>query len=122
MATGFLSRGLEMAAEYVQDRTTFGAPLSERQAHPVDAGRHLDRHQGHRAISYECAARADRGEEVRAYAAMASWSERTGPPVDGQDHADLRGIGEAMDFPVPHWYHQIRHGRIGGGTARSSGY
>jgi acyl-CoA dehydrogenase len=26
------------------------------------------------------------------------------------------GIGEAMDHPIPHWYHIIRHGRIGGGT------
>jgi acyl-CoA dehydrogenase len=26
------------------------------------------------------------------------------------------GMGEAMDFPIPHWYHQLRHGRIGGGT------
>jgi acyl-CoA dehydrogenase len=26
------------------------------------------------------------------------------------------GIGEAMDHPIPHWYHIIRHGRIGGRT------
>jgi acyl-CoA dehydrogenase len=70
-----------------------------------------------RAISYECAARADRGEEVRAYAAMAklagaNWGHRSLDKI----MQIFGGIGESMDFPIAHWYHQIRHGRIGGGT------
>jgi acyl-CoA dehydrogenase len=70
-----------------------------------------------RAISYECAARADLGEEVRAQAAMAklvgaNWGHRSMDKI----MQIFGGMGEAMDFPIPHWYHQIRHGRIGGGT------
>jgi acyl-CoA dehydrogenase len=117
MATGFLSRGLEMAVEYVQSRSTFGQPLSERQAIQwmlVDVLMDL---KSIRAISYECAARADRGEEVRAYAAMAklagaNWGHRSLDKI----MQIFGGIGESMDFPIAHWYHQIRHGRIGGGT------
>jgi acyl-CoA dehydrogenase len=117
MATGFLSRSLEMAVDFVRNRVTFGQPLSERQAIQwmlVDVLMDL---KSIRAISYECAARADRGEEVRAYAAMAklagaNWGHRSMDKI----MQVFGGIGEAMDFPIPHWYHQIRHGRIGGGT------
>jgi acyl-CoA dehydrogenase len=117
MATGFLSRGLEMAVEYVQNRSTFGQPLSERQAIQWMLVDVLMDIKSIRAISYECAARADQGEEVRAYAAMAklagaNWGHRS---MDKLMQV-FGGMGEAMDFPIPHWYHQIRHGRIGGGT------
>jgi acyl-CoA dehydrogenase len=117
MATGFLSRGLAMAAQYVQDRVTFGQPLSERQAIQWMLVDVLIDIKAIRAISYECAARADRGEDVRAHAAMAklvgaNWGHRSMDKL----MQIFGGIGEAMDFPIPHWYHQIRHGRIGGGT------
>jgi acyl-CoA dehydrogenase len=117
MATGFLTRSLEMASEYVQSRVTFGQPLSERQAIQWMLVDVLVDLKCIRAISYECAARADRGEDVRAYAAMSkllggNWGHRA---IDNIMQI-FGGIGEAMDFPIPHWYHQIRHGRIGGGT------
>jgi acyl-CoA dehydrogenase len=117
MATGFLSRGLELATEWASNRVTFGQPLSERQAIQwmlVDVFVDL---MSIRAISYECAARADRGEDVRAYTAMAklmgaNWGHRSMDKI----MQILGGAGEMMDTPIPHWYHQIRHGRIGGGT------
>lgn len=117
MATGFLSRGLDLATDYVQQRETFGLPLSERQAIQwmlVDVLLDL---KSIRAISYECAARADRGEDVRAYAAMAklvgaNWGHRS---IDKLMQI-FGGLGESMDFPIVHWYRQLRHGRIGGGA------
>ena len=117
MATGFLSRGLDLATDYVKQRTTFGLPLSERQAIQwmlVDVLLDL---KSIRAISYECAARADRGEDVRAYAAMAklvgaNWGHRS---IDKLMQI-FGGLGESMEFPIVHWYRQLRHGRIGGGT------
>jgi len=117
MATGFLSRSLDMATEYVQSRTTFGKPLSERQAIQWMLVDVLVDLKSIRAICYECAARADLGEDVRAYAAMsklmgANWGHRSMDKI----MQIFGGMGEAMDFPIPHWYHQIRHGRIGGGT------
>ena len=27
------------------------------------------------------------------------------------------GLGETMDMPIPHWYHSLRHARVGGGTS-----
>lgn len=117
LAAGILSRGLELAHAWVRERHTFGEPLSERQAIQwmlVDVFMDL---KCIRAISYECAARADAGEDVRTYAAMAkylggNWGHRS---VDKLMQI-FGGAGESTDHPIPHWYRLLRHGRIGGGT------
>lgn len=117
MATGFLTRGLEMAAEWAENRSTFGMPIAQRQAIQwmmVDVFLDI---KAIRAISYECAIRADRGEDVRAYAAAAkftggNWGHRSMDKV----MQILGGLGEVVDSPIPHWYRRLRHGRIGGGT------
>lgn len=117
LAAGILSRGLEMARNWVQERRTFGAPLSDRQAIQwmlVDVFVDL---KCIRAASYECAARADAGEDVRTYAALAkligaNWGHRS---VDRLMQV-FGGIGESSEHPIPHWYRLLRHGRIGGGT------
>jgi acyl-CoA dehydrogenase len=117
MGTGFISRGLEIAAEWAKARVTFGQPLSERQAIQWMLVDCLIDVKCIRAICYECAARADAGEDVRAYAAMAkyvgaNWGHRSLDRI----MQILGGMGESLDTPIPHWYHVIRHGRIGGGT------
>lgn len=117
MACGMLSRGLEMATEWAKERVTFGEPLAERQAIQwmlVDIFIDL---KCIRALSYECAAKADRGEDVRTYAAMAkfigaNWGHRS---VDKLMQI-FGGLGETLDMPIAHWYRVIRHGRIGGGS------
>lgn len=117
LAAGILSRGLEMGTDWVKERVTFGEPLAQRQAIQwmlVDIFIDL---KAIRAISYECAARADRGEDVRTYAAMAkfigaNWGHRS---VDKLMQI-FGGMGETLDMPITHWYRTLRHGRIGGGT------
>jgi acyl-CoA dehydrogenase len=117
MGTGYLTRGMEIATEWAKERVTFGQPLSERQAIQwmlTDVFMDL---KSIRAICYDCAARADAGEDVRTYAAMAkyvgaNWGHRSLDKI----MQILGGLGEDMDTPIPHWYHIIRHGRIGGGT------
>ena len=117
LATGILSRGLEIASEWATDRVTFGKPLSDRQAIQwmlVDVLLDL---KSIRALSYECAARADAGHDVRTEAAMAkfvgaNWGHRS---MDKLMQV-LGGMGETTEHPFPHWYRLLRHGRIGGGT------
>ena len=117
LATGILSRGLEIATEWAADRVTFGKPLKDRQAIQwmlVDVLLDL---KAIRALSYECAARADAGEDVRTLAAMAkfagaNWGHRS---IDRLMQV-LGGMGETTEHPFPHWYRILRHGRIGGGT------
>ncbi|HTX11677.1 MAG TPA: acyl-CoA dehydrogenase family protein [Solirubrobacteraceae bacterium] len=117
LAAGILSRGLELAREWVQGRETFGAPLSDRQAIQWMLVDVLVDLKCIRAAAYECAARADAGEDVRTYAALAkfigaNWGHRS---VDRLMQI-FGGIGESSEHPIPHWYRLLRHGRIGGGT------
>jgi len=117
MATGFLTRGLEMAVDWAKIRTTFGKPIAERQAIQWMLVDVLLDIKAIRAASYECAIRADRGEDVRTYAAVAkliggNWGHRS---MDNIMQV-LGGLGEVTETPIPHWYHGLRHGRIGGGT------
>ena len=117
LAAGMLSRGLELATDWARERVTFGQPLAERQAIQWMLVDILIDLKCIRALSYECAARADRGEDVRAYAAIAkligaNWGHRS---VDKLMQI-FGGLGETLDSPIPHWYHVIRHGRIGGGS------
>src|SRR3954468_1372167 len=69
-ALGKMQRSLDMSVDWAKQRVTFGKPLSERQAiqwHLVDM--HIDT-QALRSMTYEMAARADTGEDVRAEAAL----------------------------------------------------
>lgn len=69
------------------------------------------------ALTYQVAARADDGEDVRAEAAMVKmcstdWGARC---VDAaiQVHG---AMGESLELPLTLFYRYLRHGQIGGGT------
>jgi acyl-CoA dehydrogenase len=117
LATGALSRGLEIATDWAKNRVTFGQPLADRQAIQwMLTDIYIDL-KAIRALCYECAARADRGEDIRSYAALckfvgANWGHRSMDKI----MQILGGMGETTETPIPHWYRQLRHGRIGGGT------
>ncbi|MGE3619764.1 MAG: acyl-CoA dehydrogenase family protein, partial [Acidimicrobiia bacterium] len=101
LACGILSRGLEMATDWARERTTFGRPLADRQAIQwmlVDV--YIDL-KCIRAVSYECAAKADRGEDVRVEASMAkylggNWGHRS---IDKLLQI-FGGMGESTEFPI----------------------
>jgi acyl-CoA dehydrogenase len=117
LACGILSRGISMAVEWAKNRVTFGQPLSQRQAIQwmlVDC--YIDL-KCIRAVSYECAARADAGEDVRILGALskllgANWGWRSVDKI----LQIFGGLGESLEMPIIYWYRILRHGRIGGGT------
>jgi len=116
-ALGKMQRALDMSVEWAQNRVTFGKPLSERQAIQwklVDIYTDLT---ALRSLVYQMAARADRGEDMRAEAAMVKmcateWGARA------LDHAiQIHGaMGEALELPRTSFYRVLRHGQIGGGA------
>lgn len=118
LALGKMQRSLDMSIEWAKQRVTFGKPLSERQAvqwHLVDM--HIDI-QALRSMTYEMAARADRGEDVRAEAGLVKlcateWGTRC------VDHAiQVHGaMGESLDLPLTLFYRHLRHTQIGGGAS-----
>ena len=118
MALGILSRALEMAIDWAKQRITYGRPISDRQAIQwMLTDVYIDI-MNLRAVTRETAARADQGEDVRVEASMikycaGEWGCRS---IDKIMQV-FGGMGETLDMPIPHWYHLLRHARIGGGTS-----
>ena len=116
-ALGKMQRALDMSVDWAKQRTTFGKPLSERQAvqwHLVDM--YVDI-QALRSMTYEMAARADGGEDLRTEAALVKlcageWGARC------LDHAmQVHGaMGESLELPLTLFYRYLRHAQIGGGA------
>ena len=118
MALGILTRALEMAIEWSQQRVTYGRPIADRQAIQwMLTDVYMDI-VALRAVARETAARADAGEDVRVEASMVKyaageWGWRS---IDKIMQV-FGGLGETLDLPIAHWYHMLRHARIGGGTS-----
>jgi acyl-CoA dehydrogenase len=114
---GKMQRTLDMSIEWSKQRVTFGKPLSERQAVQWKL---VDMYVAIRALRnliYEAAARADKGEDMRAEAALVKlcatdWGARC---VD--DGMQLHGaMGQALELPLTLFYRYIRHAQVGGGA------
>ncbi len=116
-ALGKMQRALDMSISWAKQRVTFGKPIAERQAIQwklVDMYVDLTALQ---TMTYQMAARADAGEDIRAEAAMVKftsmeWGART------VDHAiQIHGaMGESLELPLTLFYRYLRHGQIGGGA------
>jgi acyl-CoA dehydrogenase len=118
MALGILSRALAMAIDWAKQRVTYGRPIADRQAIQwMLADVYIDI-MALRSLTRETARRTDRGEDVRVEASMVKycageWGWRS---IDKIMQV-FGGMGETVDLPIPHWYHMLRHARIGGGTS-----
>ena len=118
MALGILSRALEMAIDWAKQRVTYGRPIAERQAIQwMLTDVYIDI-MSLRSLTRETAARADNDEDVRVEASMikycaGEWGWRS---IDKIMQV-FGGVGETLDMPIAHWYHLLRHARIGGGTS-----
>ena len=117
LVLGKMQRALDMSVEWSKQRVTFGKPLAERQAIQWKL---VDMYVAIRAVrnlTYEVAARADAGEDVRTEAAMvklmaSEWGTRV---LD--DAIQIHGaMGESLELPLTLFYRYVRHTRIGGGA------
>jgi acyl-CoA dehydrogenase len=107
-----------MAIEHAKQRSTFGVPLSQRQAIQwmlADAEVEI---RAARWLIWEGAWKADRGEDARVEASIAKLysSEVLGRVVDAavQIHG---GYGVSKEFPLERWYREARVRRIGEGPS-----
>lgn len=116
-ALGKMRRALDMSVSWAKQRRTFGKAIAERQAIQwklVDMYVDLNALQ---ALTYQMAARADAGEDIRTEAGMVKmiameWGARC------VDHAiQIHGaMGESLELPLTLFYRYLRHGQIGGGA------
>jgi acyl-CoA dehydrogenase len=107
-----------LAIEHAKHRSTFGAPLSQRQAIQwmlADAEVEI---RAARWLIWEGAWKADRGEDARVEASVAKLysSEVLGRVIDAavQIHG---GYGVSKEFPLERWYREARVRRIGEGPS-----
>ena len=107
-----------MAIAHAKQRSTFGAPLSTRQAIQwmlADAEVEI---RACRWLIWEGAWKADRGEDARVEASIAKLysSEVLGRVIDAavQIHG---GYGVSKEFPLERWYREARVRRIGEGPS-----
>ena len=115
---GVAAAAHRMAIAHAKQRSTFGAPLSQRQAIQwmlADAEVEL---RAARWLIWDGAWKADRGEDARVEASIAKLysSDVLGRVIDGavQIHG---GYGVAKEFPLERWYREARVRRIGEGPS-----
>jgi alkylation response protein AidB-like acyl-CoA dehydrogenase len=109
LAVGTAQAVLDYVMPYVNERTAFGEPISNRQAVAFavsDIGIETD---GMRLATYRAASRADRGEE---FAREAAISRRLctvkGMQVGSEGVQLLGGHGFVKEHPVERWYRDLR--------------
>jgi len=69
-------------------------------------------------MTYEMAARADAGEDVRAEAALVKLTSSEWGTRCLDNAIQIHGaMGESLELPLTIWYRYLRHTQIGGGTS-----
>lgn len=110
---GMAQRALDMMVEYAPQRTTFGAPLSERQAVQWWVADAATRIHAARLMTYDCAWKLDQGRDVRveismikAYATEMAW--------EVVDHAmqTFGAMGMTKELPLQLMASRLRTMRI----------
>jgi alkylation response protein AidB-like acyl-CoA dehydrogenase len=109
LAVGTSQAVLDYVIPYVNERTAFGEPISNRQgvAFAVsDIGIETD---GMRLVTYRAASRADRGEDFAREAALARRLAAAKGMEIGSDGVQLLGgHGFVKEHPVERWYRDLR--------------
>ena len=118
MALGIITRALGMVIDWAKQRVTYGRPIADRQAIQWMLTDVYTDIMTLRALTHQTAWRVDQGEDVRVEASMikycaGEWGFRSIDKV----LQIFGGLGETLDMPIVHWYHMLRHARIGGGTS-----
>ncbi|HEY2767609.1 MAG TPA: acyl-CoA dehydrogenase family protein [Solirubrobacteraceae bacterium] len=109
LAVGTARAVLDYVIPYVNERTAFGEPISNRQAVAfgvADIGIELE---GMRLLTYRAAARADHGSEFAHEAALARrLCAEQGARIGSEGVQLLGGHGFVKEHPVERWYRDLR--------------
>lgn len=109
LAVGASQAVLDYVIPYVNERTAFGEPISNRQAVAfgvADIGIETD---GMRLAAYRAASRADQGQEFGREAALArQLAAAKGMRIGSEGVQLLGGHGFVKEHPVERWYRDLR--------------
>jgi alkylation response protein AidB-like acyl-CoA dehydrogenase len=109
LATGAAQAVLDYVIPYVNDRTAFGEPISNRQGVAFVVSDIGIESEGMRLATYRAASRADRGEKFAREAAIARrLCAVKGMEIGSQGVQLLGGHGFVKEHPVERWYRDLR--------------
>ncbi|MFC3172805.1 acyl-CoA dehydrogenase family protein [Novosphingobium bradum] len=112
-SVGMAQRALDMLIDYAPQRTTFGKPLSERQAIQFWISEAATKIQAARLMTYHCAWKLDQGMDVRNEISMIKWyaSEMAYETVDRVMQA-FGAMGMTKEMPLQLMAQKLRNARI----------
>jgi hypothetical protein len=109
LAVGTGRAALEYVTEYVNTRSAFGEPVSQRQAVAFTVANMAIELEGMRLATYRAAARADRGLPFAREATLARRLVADRGMQLGSDAVQmLGGHGYTREHPVERWYRDLR--------------
>jgi alkylation response protein AidB-like acyl-CoA dehydrogenase len=109
LAIGAAQAVLDYVIPYVNDRTAFGEPISNRQGVAFAVSDIGIEAAGMRLATYRAASRADRGDEFAREAAIARrLCAAKGMQIGSQGVQLLGGHGFVKEHPVERWYRDLR--------------
>jgi alkylation response protein AidB-like acyl-CoA dehydrogenase len=109
LAVGAAQAVLDYVIPYVNERTAFGEPISNRQAVAFGVSDIGIETGGMRLTTYRAASRADQGEEFAREAALArKLCAAKGMQIGSEGVQLLGGHGFVKEHPVERWYRDLR--------------
>ncbi len=109
LAVGAAEATLDYVKQYVNERTAFGEPISNRQAVAFGVSDIGIESEGMRLATYRAAARADQGQDFAREAAMARrLCAQKGMQIGSEGVQLLGGHGFVKEHPVERWYRDLR--------------
>ena len=116
-AVGVATAAFEAAIDYAQKRKTFGVPISQHQAIQLKLADMATKIQAARLLTYEAAAKKDRGERVDLEAGMAKlFASEMCAEVTLEAMRIHGGYGYINDYPLERYYRDAPLMIIGEGT------
>jgi alkylation response protein AidB-like acyl-CoA dehydrogenase len=109
LAVGAAQAVLDYVIPYVNERTAFGEPISNRQAVAFGVADIGIETNGMRLATYRAASRADQGEDFGRDAALARvLCAAKGMEIGSEGVQLLGGHGFVKEHPVERWYRDLR--------------
>ncbi len=109
LAVGTAQATLDYVKQYVNERTAFGEPISNRQGVAFAVSDIGIETEGMRLATYRAASRADQGQDFAREAAMARrLCAQKGMQIGSEGVQLLGGHGFVKEHPVERWYRDLR--------------
>jgi alkylation response protein AidB-like acyl-CoA dehydrogenase len=109
LAVGTAQAVLDYVKDYVNERTAFGEPISNRQGVAFAVSDLAIESDGMRLATYRAASRADQGQDFGREAALARrLTAQKGMKIGSDGVQLLGGHGYVKEHPVERWYRDLR--------------